>query len=120
MTSRFLQSLAAWGGLGLLLLAPAMALGDDDLDVTMRMVTDDAALTESVVREIELREPVALEQRRSRSGEQAREARNSGQETARSAAERAREARQRNERFEIPGRPDAPGRPERPEQPELR
>lgn len=32
---------------------PATALANEDLDVTMRMVTDDAELTDSVVREIE-------------------------------------------------------------------
>lgn len=41
------------------LLMPVTALANEDLDVTMRMVTDDAELTDSVVREIEL--PRAIE-----------------------------------------------------------
>lgn len=129
MIPRFWQSVVAYGSLGFLLLLPSVAAADDDLGVTMRMVTDDADLTESVVREIELREPVALERRDSKAGNQAntnsnaREASDRGREAARAATERAREVRERNEqrgRPELPERPDAAERPERPEQPGLR
>ncbi len=125
MIPRFWQGLA-YSCLGLLLLAPSMVVADDDLGVTMRMVTDDADLTESVVREIELREPVALERRGSGEGktadtpheapglDKAREARERGRE----AAEQAREAHERNrERPEHPERPDVSERPEKPERP---
>lgn len=46
------------GVLVLLVFVVTTAHASDDLDVTMRMVTDDAELTESVVREIELPQPV--------------------------------------------------------------
>ncbi|KPP99201.1 hypothetical protein [Marinobacter sp. HL-58] len=117
------KSVAAFGSIGLLILTPAAVVADDDMGVTMRMVTDDTNLTESVVREIELREPVALERRDSNAGEpaeNAREARQRGREAARTATERAREVRERNEqrgRPELPDRPDPSNRPERPELP---
>lgn len=129
MIPRFWQSVVAYGSLGVLLLQPPVAAADDDLGVTMRMVTDDADLTESVVREIELREPVALERRDGNAGppasnrSNAREASDRGREAARSATERAREVRDRNEQRERPDRPERPDvseRPERPEQPGLR
>ncbi|MFN2360005.1 MAG: hypothetical protein ABR522_02845 [Marinobacter sp.] len=123
MNPRGWNSLAAFGSIGLLILTPAVVVADDDMGVTMRMVTDDTNLTESVVREIELREPVALERRDSNVGEpaeNAREARQRGREAARAATERAREVRERNEqrgRPELPDRPDPSNRPERPELP---
>lgn len=123
MMRRVLHSVAAVSCVGWLLLAPSSVVADDDLGVTMRMVTDDAELTDSVVREIELRDPVALERRDSNAGEpadKAREARERGREKARAATERAREVRERNEqrgRPELPERPDPSNRPERPSTP---
>ncbi|MDL0432480.1 hypothetical protein QPM17_15150 [Marinobacter sp. TBZ242] len=125
MTPGIWRGIAVSGCLGLLMAAPSMAVAEDDLGVTMRMVTDDADLTESVVREIELREPVALERREGKvrkpaGNGSAREAREAGREAARAAAERAREVRERNEergRPEKPERPDVSQRPERPELP---
>lgn len=61
---RFLLSARLVGLLMLGLWVPATTLANDDLDVTMRMVTDDAELTDSVVREIEL--PRAIEKPRIR------------------------------------------------------
>ncbi|WP_449287464.1 hypothetical protein [Marinobacter sp. PE14] len=94
------------------------ALANDDLDVTMRMVTDDAELTDSVVREIEL--PRTLErpegpgQSGSRGADAASEARERGREFGESMSEKARESREL-----IKGKPQLPERPERPERPEM-
>jgi len=112
-----------WAGLAVfLLVAPTTTVANDDLDVTMRMVTDDVELTDSVVREIEL--PSAV-QRPERPGEpDARgrnvvddvvdKARENGREFGESMSERARESR------EVPGaRPERPQLPERPGRPEL-
>ena len=124
MNSRFHRGARPAACLALLLGASSGALASNDLDVTMRMVTDDDGLTESVVREIELPEPIGLEGR-DRSGmrnpgDNARDARERGREFGQSAAERARELR--NLRGDE-GRPDRPGRtditnmPERPDLP---
>lgn len=96
--------------------APLPLLADDDLGVTMRMVTDDETLTESVVREVELREPVGLKP----SENPAREAREKGREFGQSASERAREIRELRGRDGGPAiteMPEAPPRPERPDRP---
>ncbi|AZT82732.1 hypothetical protein EHN06_03755 [Marinobacter sp. NP-4(2019)] len=80
-----------------LLAWPVMAQARDDLDVTMRMVVDDEELTNSVVREIELPEPMIPETpgRPERPDiETALEAMERGQEIGESASERAREARE--------------------------
>ena len=102
---------------GMLVLgAPLPLLADDDLGVTMRMVTDDEKLTESVVREIELREPVGLKP----SGNPGGEAHDKGREFGQSAAERARELRELKGEFGRTDKPDLPEvkpRPERPEKP---
>ncbi|MCL7946139.1 hypothetical protein [Marinobacter sp. ATCH36] len=131
MTPGFWRSVVFHGCLGLLLATSGVAVANDDLDVTMRMVTDDDDLTKSVVREIELREPVALERRNGETGkpadtpgaargiEKAREARDRGREAARAAADRAKEVRERNEARERPERPEPPGASRRPEKPEL-
>lgn len=132
MKFRFWHKATVVSSLGLLLAIPATAMAADDLDVTMRMVLDNDELTESVVREIELREPVALERRKNEAGksagtsdelrgtDKAREARDKEREAARAAAERAREVREQNRqrgRPEKPERPDLPNRPGRPELP---
>jgi hypothetical protein len=95
--------------------APLSVMAQDDLGVTMRMVTDDEKLTESVVREIELRDPVGL----GPSENPAREARDRGRESVQSASERVREMREiRGRGNEIaPDIPEVP-RPERPELPD--
>lgn len=96
----------------------------NDLDVTMRMVTDDDSLTESVVREIELPEPIGFERRegaaRRNPADNARDARERGREFGQSAAERAREMRDLRgggRRPEGEGRPDITNMPERPDVP---
>ena len=58
MKPSFWQRVAIGSCLGLLLANPVTVMASDDLDVTMRMVLDNEELTESVVREIELSEPV--------------------------------------------------------------
>jgi len=89
-----------------LLAWPVMAQARDDLDVTMRMVVDDEDLSNSVVREIELPEPM-VSGRPERPGkpetparperpdiETALDAMERGQEIGESASERASEARE--------------------------
>ncbi|MDX1598259.1 MAG: hypothetical protein R3295_06325 [Marinobacter sp.] len=86
-----------------LLAWPVMAQARDDLDVTMRMVVDDEDLTNSVVREIELPEPMVTG-RSERPGAPARperpdieaalDAMERGQDIGESASERASEARE--------------------------
>ncbi|ODM29163.1 hypothetical protein A6779_14390 [Marinobacter adhaerens] len=99
------------------LLIPVTALANEDLDVTMRMVTDDAELTDSVVREIEL--PRAIESPEnpgnagSRGLDAASEARERGREFGESMSEKARQSREL-----IEGKPELPERPERPELPD--
>lgn len=80
-----------------LLAWPVMAQARDDLDVTMRMVVDDEDLTNSVVREIELPEPMTPETpaRPERPDiETALDAMERGQDIGESASERASEARE--------------------------
>lgn len=89
-----------------LLASPVMAQARDDLDVTMRMVVDDEELTNSVVREIELPEPMAAGKTDRRGPpevparperpdiETALDAMERGQEIGESASERASEARE--------------------------
>ncbi len=132
MKPSFWQRVAAGSCLVLLLANPVTVMASDDLDVTMRMVLDNEELTESVVREIELSEPVALERRKNETAKpndgleeapgasRAREAREKARGAARAAAERAREVREQNRqrgRPEKPERPEPPNRPERPEFP---
>jgi len=132
MKPSFWQRVGVGSCLGLLLATPVTVMASDDLDVTMRMVLDNEELTESVVREIELSEPVALERRKNETAKpndgleeapgasRAREAREKARGAARSAAERAREVREQNRqrgRSEKPERPEPPNRLERPELP---
>ncbi len=80
-----------------LLAWPVMAQARDDLDVTMRMVVDDEDLTNSVVREIELPEPMIPETpaRPERPDiETALDAMERGQDIGESASEKASEARE--------------------------
>lgn len=89
-----------------LLASPVMAQSIDDLDVTMRMVVDEDDLTNSVVREIELPEPMLQSRDRSQGTsadpvrperpdlETALDAMERGQEIGDTASERASEARE--------------------------
>lgn len=93
---------------------------NDDLDVTMRMVTDDEALTDSIVREIRLTRPIGLDRNRGQGVDGIdEEAREQGRAFGQEVADRAREAgRLRNEARET-RKPDSPGldapQPEKPE-----
>lgn len=127
MMSGIWKAMVFLGCLSLLLVAPSTAFASDDLDVTMRMVTDNDDLTESVVREINLREPLSLDgppkggaaDKRANPESHAGGAREKGREAANAALERAREVRNENAGK---GRPDSPGRPEvtnRPDRPQL-
>lgn len=100
---------------GMLLSSASMA--NDDLDVTMRMVTDDDALTDSVVREIRLDQPIGLEEGPGASSnpgagnDTAREAREQGRAFGETAAERAKEAAQLRQDARdsgARGKPDVP------------
>jgi hypothetical protein len=113
-----IRNYLVWGCMALLPLAAPAALASEDLDVTMRMVTDDEALTDSVVREIRLNRPIGLEKRPEGAGNnvasEAREAREKGREFGQAAAERAREARELREEARdaakdapVPGNPNA-------------
>ena len=99
----------------------AKVMASEDLDVTMRMVTDDTELSESVIREIELPSVEGLKSRarmpdnagapRSEAGQEARER---GREFGQAMSERARESRDM-----APSVPERPAMPERPQRPEL-
>ena len=97
---------------------PATTLANDDLDVTMRMVTDDAELTDSVVREIELPRAIGKPGNPGESGSRgldaASEARERGREFGESMSEKARQSREL-----IKGKPERPERPELPDAPGL-
>ncbi|KMQ73463.1 hypothetical protein [Marinobacter subterrani] len=130
---RLSRSILSAGSLVFLLLAPMITLASDDLDVTMRMVTDDVELTDSVVREIELprvverpetaAEPGSKGLEASRGGRDAREVRERGREFGEAVSESARQTRDLMERDLLEeGRPDRPDRREgleRPQRPEL-
>lgn len=101
-------------------LSSAGAFANDDLDVTMRMVTDDETLTDSVVREIRLSQPIGLGSGSgAKADEIAEDAREQGRAFGQGVADRAREAsRLRNETREAPeldspdlNRPN-PGKPD--------
>ncbi|TYC61088.1 hypothetical protein FMN52_04345 [Marinobacter sp. BW6] len=105
---------------GLLMLGfwgPTTTLANEDLDVTMRMVTDDAELTDSVVREIELPRATERPENPGKSGSRgvdaASEARERGREFGESMSDKARQSREL-----IKGKPELPERPERPELPD--
>ncbi|WP_225315061.1 hypothetical protein [Marinobacter confluentis] len=120
MSVRFKLSLVVFALAAGLLSSPA-TLASDDLDVTMRMVTDDEALTDSVVREIRLDQPIVLEEGPGASGsgkgseranETARQAREQGRAFGQAAAERAKEAARVREDARGNGstnRPEVPG-----------
>ena len=104
--------------LAALMLGAPVAYAADDLDVTMRMVTDDADLTDSVVREIELSQPIRLQPGQQSAGDVAREAREKGREFGQSVSEQAREAARLRQQERSTGRPDRPEPPENPGRPE--
>ncbi|MBW4935593.1 hypothetical protein [Marinobacter sp. F4206] len=94
----------------------------NDLDVTMRMVLDDAELTDSVVREIELPMATPSELQRGQSApdlDSAKEARDNGREFGQSVADDARGARGSvdsvREKPDLPDKIKAPEKPQRPE-----
>lgn len=88
MKLRYEQMLKLAVGCLLAMLAlPVAAQSQDDLDVTMRMVTDDDELTESVIREIELSEPVIVERFERPDIDAAREAAESSRELGDSISE---------------------------------
>ena len=114
---RFIASVKLVGFLVLGFWLPATTLANDDLDVTMRMVTDDEELTDSVVREIELPRAIERPDNPGKSGspglDAASEARERGREFGESMSEKARQSREL-----IKGKPELPERPERPELPD--
>ncbi|MBW7472357.1 hypothetical protein QQF73_14830 [Marinobacter sp. M216] len=98
------------------------AAAAEDLDVTMRMVLDDAELTESVVREIELPMATPSELQRGKSvsnPDSSQDGLNSSREVGQSVADDARGARGSvdavREKPELPEKINAPQKPERPE-----
>lgn len=113
------------GGIGLL--SSVTAHAQEDLDVTMRMVADDEALSGSFVQELQLPEPEMVPGSAAPDPDDpgleiARDARESGRSMGETLAEQARESRNALD-MELPGemvvRPDeAPARPELPESPE--
>lgn len=87
---------------------PSAVFASDDLDVTMRMVTDDETLTESVVREIELDRPIGLADDPGKANKAAKEAREQGRAFGQSVAEQAREAARLRKDEKSRGKPDTP------------
>lgn len=93
------------------LAGPSLALAAEDLDVTMRMVVDDADLTDAVVREIKLPEaPIGRGPEggvpAARGQERARESRDNARAIGNSVSAQAREAAD-----SIREKPDRPERP---------
>ncbi|SFM00235.1 hypothetical protein [Marinobacter zhejiangensis] len=104
---RFLRYFLTLGSAVLLLLGPALVSADDELDVTMRMVTDDEALSESFVQQLEL--PDTLRDRDSfgfdgdyPGRELAVDALDTGREVGEALAEQDRESRDALD-VELPG-----------------
>lgn len=99
----------------LLLLFAGNAVAEDDLDVTMRMVSDDdKSASDKVVREIRLPDSASDRARDAAAPglERANEASEKGRRAADSARERARRGlEQRNQRNEIPIPGGDAGRP---------
>lgn len=110
-----------------LLLWPAVSYAEPDLDVTMRMVTDDDTLSDSVVQEIQLPDPsieaVPGERRRSGAGkelqhsndkENSRQNRgidDSGRHWGESVSDHARGNKHDFDKLHPP-KPDSPGKPD--------
>lgn len=119
MKNPWYRSVLLYSGFALLMLSPLAVSAQDDLDVTMRMVTDDEGLTDSVVREIELSTPIGLENGSGlKNGDVGDRGREFGQEVAEQAREAARlrkEAREsgRPEKPDKPGKPNNPGKPDK-------
>jgi len=110
-------TIAVWF-VALMLAIPASAIADDDLDVTMEMVTDDDALRSFVGREVRLPERAAERasergrEASSRGRDTADERSKRGQEASEAARERGKEARsQRGERTELPSGSGSAPRP---------
>ena len=113
----------------LTLVGSASALADDDLDVTMRMVTGDEEPDDSIVRRIELPESASerAHEMAAPGLERAEEASERGREAAEAARERGRDARDRaQERRGVPelkepigGRPGSGDRDAGGNQPEV-
>lgn len=106
--------------LALLVVVAGRAVADDDLDVTMRMVTEDESASESVAREIRLPDSAGAKARESAAPglERASEASERGRKAAESARDRANKGlERRSERQQIPGisSPDEPGGEQRPD-----
>lgn len=109
-----------------LVLWPAVSYAESDLDVTMRMVTDDDALSDSIVQRIQLPEPDPVAADGSRPADQANGRRESGERGNRSApdniGDRGRHLgesisdRAFERRHDIdnpqPHKPDLPGKPD--------
>lgn len=118
--NRYGRALTLVGALALTAAIPVTVHASEDLDVTMRMVTDDAELSESVVSEIELPRldsgPGVRGNAGSRGPDTAEQAREQGRAFGKEMSERARESRELIQG--APGRPESPDRPQRPELPE--
>ncbi|MDX1457409.1 MAG: hypothetical protein R3276_07445 [Marinobacter sp.] len=108
------------GSCALLMATSMVAHAQDDLDVTMRMVTDDESLGSSFVQELELPEPATNAETANFDGspalDMAQEARESGRAVTETLAEQSRESRDALG-TELPGElldvlepePDSPG-----------
>ncbi len=99
------------GSLVCLMSSSFSVFANDDLDVTMRMVTSDDEVTESVAREIRLSAPIGLEDNPGQANDVAREAREKGREFGQNTAAQAKEAAQfRRDERETPSsaKPDTP------------
>lgn len=117
MKNSWYRSAFRCASISVLMVLPLSVSAQDDLDVTMRMVTDDEGLTDSVVREIELSTPIGLETVSGQNGTDDR-GRAFGQgvaEQAREAARLRKEARDngRPEKPDKPGKPSNPGKPDK-------
>jgi hypothetical protein len=95
--------------LGLFGLTSSIACASEDLGVTMRMVTDDETLTDSVVREIRLDRPVNLDADPDRGKGVGREARENGRAFGEAVSEQARKAARLRQEVGRPERPETPG-----------
>lgn len=101
----------------LLLLSAGSVMAEDDLDVTMRMVTDDNSASDKVVREIRLPDGASDKARDAAAPglERAKEASEKGRRAADAARERARKGlEQRNQQGQRNGNSSPGGDTRRP------